>query len=498
MTLLDEVKRIFVGHHHIYMYGAGVVAHNVYTYLKQHHLQMNIEGIIVSELADNPLFFDNYLINSFDQLDKKKDLYILIAVSKNKQQEIVSYLKTEGISSNNIYIFNNDIYRRIREELVIDNTLSANIRDIERVENEIKNGLHEINKKLGRLDPVITLSLQNSDMIGYIYEKIEKGVNIQVRQNNIQCIYTASTVLLPCISVVIPVYNCEKYIESALCSVIQQTLFEIEIICVDDGSTDNSLSILKKYAEEDGRISIYHQDNRGQSAARNIGISKAKGEYIYFMDGDDLIDITALSTLYKYSMQRGLDVLYFDGETFYDDSYIPLENEFYFSLYKRNNHYDEVYLGEDLLTLFINNGEFLASPCLQLIRRRFLISQSIDFVEGIIHEDNIFSARVILEAGRAGYLPVPLFRRRIRKASTVTKSVSHENVIGYFMCFIKLLELVRSLSINEKNQVTVSKLGRHYLNMAREKYSELNEDEKKECLNLPYYYSLIFEELVAK
>ena len=96
------------------------------------------------------------------------------------------------------------------------------------------------------------------------------------------------------VSVIIPVYNTEKYLEECLKSVINQTLKVIEIICIDDGSTDNSPDILKEYSEKDGRIRIYSQTNKGQGAARNRGIDLAKGEYVYFIDSDDFMEINFL------------------------------------------------------------------------------------------------------------------------------------------------------------------------------------------------------------
>ena len=92
---------------------------------------------------------------------------------------------------------------------------------------------------------------------------------------------------MPKVSVIIPVYNTEKYLRECLDRVISQTLADIEIICVDDGSTDSSLEILKEYAQKDKRIKILQQENKGAGAARNFGLKKAKGEYVAFMDADD-------------------------------------------------------------------------------------------------------------------------------------------------------------------------------------------------------------------
>ena len=93
--------------------------------------------------------------------------------------------------------------------------------------------------------------------------------------------------MMPKVSVIIPVYNVEKYLKQCLDSVVNQTLKDIEIICVNDGSTDNSLEILEEYAQKDNRIIIISQENQGQSVARNIALEKATGEYVGFVDSDD-------------------------------------------------------------------------------------------------------------------------------------------------------------------------------------------------------------------
>ena len=103
---------------------------------------------------------------------------------------------------------------------------------------------------------------------------------------------------MPAISVIVPIYNVEPYLSQCLDSIISQTLADIEIICVNDGSTDNSLQILQKYAAQDNRIKIINQPNQGLSAARNSGIDVATGEFIGFVDSDDYIAPDFYETLY--------------------------------------------------------------------------------------------------------------------------------------------------------------------------------------------------------
>ncbi len=113
----------------------------------------------------------------------------------------------------------------------------------------------------------------------------------------------------PKISVIIPVYNVEKYLKKCLDSLINQTFKDVEIICIDDGSTDNCLNILNDYAAQDDRIIVLHQENQGPGAARNNGLRIAKGEYISFVDPDDCVNIDFYKTLYKEAKESDSDIV---------------------------------------------------------------------------------------------------------------------------------------------------------------------------------------------
>ncbi|MDR0911886.1 MAG: glycosyltransferase [Methanobrevibacter sp.] len=131
------------------------------------------------------------------------------------------------------------------------------------------------------------------------------------------------TDIKPKVSVIIPVYNREKYLKKCLDSVVNQTLKHIEIICVNDGSTDNSLKILEKYANEDSRIKILNQENQGQSVARNNGMLIAKGEYIGFVDSDDWIDLNFYEILFTEAKDKNADIV----RTTYKESFTNNEKD---------------------------------------------------------------------------------------------------------------------------------------------------------------------------
>ena len=113
------------------------------------------------------------------------------------------------------------------------------------------------------------------------------------------------------ISVIVPVYNCEDYLEESLGSILNQTFNDIEIICIDDGSSDDSLRILKKIASSDSRIQVFAQENQGAGAVRNYGMKKASGDYVYFFDADDFLESDALEKAYSNAVRNDSDIVFF-------------------------------------------------------------------------------------------------------------------------------------------------------------------------------------------
>lgn len=120
------------------------------------------------------------------------------------------------------------------------------------------------------------------------------------------------------ISVIIPIFNVERYLDDCLMSVENQTLENIEVILVNDGSTDQSAEIAQKYLNRNPNFRMLEQENSGQGTARNSGLNVANGEYVYFLDGDDYIADNALELLYNRSKEQKLDILKFAAYTFED------------------------------------------------------------------------------------------------------------------------------------------------------------------------------------
>lgn len=234
------------------------------------------------------------------------------------------------------------------------------------------------------------------------------------------------------ISVIIPVYNVEKYIEACLKSVLAQGGEEIEVICVDDGSSDRSLKLLQKYALCDERVSVIPTVNGGQSKARNIALSHVSGKYVYFMDSDDILQEKLFQTLLPVMEADELDMMMFDAIPFYDDK--ELEKTIKRN-YSRREELSDIYSGSKMLQRMVEIKSYQPSPCLYITRTSHLREQDLRFHEGIIHEDNLFTFMNLMSAKRTSHRKMVGYLRRIRMGSTVTNPISGRNLLGYFICY---------------------------------------------------------------
>ncbi len=229
------------------------------------------------------------------------------------------------------------------------------------------------------------------------------------------------------VSVIMPVYNTQDFVREAIRCITGQTLREIEIVIVDDGSTDSSPRILREEAEKDSRIKVYTQPNQGQSVARNTGLTKISGEYIYFMDSDDLLEPSALEECYNKCKANDLDLVNFEADVFGDEN-DPLFCDNYYHLEVE----DRVYKGTELMGILLGKHCFCVPVWMNMIRREFLEGTGLRFYPGIIHEDDLFTTICFAEARKVGVIAKPFFKRRIRGGSTMSTKFGWRNMTGYF------------------------------------------------------------------
>lgn len=222
------------------------------------------------------------------------------------------------------------------------------------------------------------------------------------------------------VSVIITAYNIEKYIEECVRSVIEQTLKDIRIICVDDCSVDNTASILKCLKKEDDRIDlIIHSDNMGLATSRVDGYERAKGKYVYIMDGDDMLTPRALEIMYNTAEKEQLDILSFEGQVFYDDDEMRKKYNSKHDYYIRKGNYFEVPVcGACLFSHYMKNGDMSGNIAFQFIRKDYVKKKEFIGLSGIRYGESPLA--LYLTADRAMCISDQLYLRRFRAGSDVT------------------------------------------------------------------------------
>ncbi len=211
------------------------------------------------------------------------------------------------------------------------------------------------------------------------------------------------------VSVIIPVYNVEKYLPKCLDSMVNQTLKDIEIIVVNDGSPDNSEKIIKEYLKKDKRIIYLKKENGGQGSARNLGIKKAKGEFLCFVDSDDYIELNMLELLYDKAINEESDIV------------ISNYNKVIGNNKQECSFFDT--LGQNNIESYILN---MGSPWGKIIRKDIITNNNLFFPEGIIYEDYAVVPLYALFANKISYVDIPLYNYLIREGSTMTQKFNEK------------------------------------------------------------------------
>lgn len=232
-------------------------------------------------------------------------------------------------------------------------------------------------------------------------------------------------------SLIIPVYNVEKYLNDCLDSVLNQTFQDWEAICVDDGSTDGSLVILAEYSAKDTRIKVIQQKNSGTATARNTGLNKANGDYILFLDSDDWLESNALQTLSCHL--NGEDILCFSGRRYFESTKTYHQAD---SQPHKNYQTGIDYYNDNAL-----RPRDFAFVCvvLRIYKKSFLLQNNLFFADDISFEDNLWVPLTLYYAGPVSVIPDSLYLYRVREGSKM-QNVSLERKID-------LLEVANRLAV---------------------------------------------------
>lgn len=263
---------------------------------------------------------------------------------------------------------------------------------------------------------------------------------------------------MPKFSIIVPVYNTEKELPRCLDSLVGQTFSDIEIIVVNDGSPDNSKAVIDEYEIRYPQIiKSFTQENRGQSAARNLALKNASGEFVFFVDSDDYIDKDACEKTYAYASENDLDIVCFDvfteiGSTVVGGDHCSISDR-------------------DLSVQYVLNE---ASPCNKIIRRSILSDNGLFFLEDHIYEDLQLIPRLALYTDKIGYMRDGFYHYVIRQGSTMRQKVYTKKLESIYYVMESLKEAFKG-SRFEREGVVEYMFIEHLLHLAVYRYLDYAE-----------------------
>ena len=238
----------------------------------------------------------------------------------------------------------------------------------------------------------------------------------------------------PLISVIVPVYNVAEYLPECLDSIINQTYTNLEIILVDDGSTDECPKICDEYAEKDGRIRVIHKKNGGLSDARNAGLDICTGEWIGFVDSDDFVDKSMYQKLYETAISESADVVVCQSIRYENGKFIhwgkKKKLEIIKSKVKMINH------------MFCGGGQTIA-VWLKLYKAN--IFNNIRFPKGLTNEDAFIILDVLEKTGCMIIIPDELYYYRLRSGSITNTTVWNERIFDTVLAYKHNMEIVKNV-----------------------------------------------------
>ena len=276
---------------------------------------------------------------------------------------------------------------------------------------------------------------------------------------------------MPKISVIVPVYNCEEFLDETFDCILNQTFNDFEAIFVDDGSTDDSLKILEGYALKDDRIQVYHQENSGGGVARNFAITKAKGKYIYFMDSDDLMDLNTLQATYDLIEKSNADFLLFKSL-----NYNYTENKYHSVPYLSM---DEIYeiVGDNVFH-YSDVGDLIfdisPTPWGKLYNKQFILDSHAEFGKTKAFHDNEFFWTALFSSKKIIFLNETLYSRRIHSNSI---QQSHDKK---FIDIIPVLDNIKNIFIKFNTLDDYkAKFYNWKINITHVRFSQIHEEYKE-------------------
>lgn len=272
-------------------------------------------------------------------------------------------------------------------------------------------------------------------------------------------------------SVILPIYNVEKYLGECIDSILSQTFGNFELILVDDGSKDNSGKICDEYAEKDGRIKVIHKENGGQATARNMGFEAAEGECVVFIDSDDFVtDSMFLQTLYDKFNSSGADMVLYKHAKYYD-FLAKCEYSFAFA--------DEINDNDELLLELVKRDAYYGMAWSKSFKRAIAVENNVRFDPTLSCEDMDWYFELVTVAQNLAAINEIYIAYR-QRAGSVTATVKLKNLIDFVTTLEKWSAKIKNIDISDKKRAALmGALAKYYSNLLIT-YSRLKEKNKKQ------------------
>lgn len=238
------------------------------------------------------------------------------------------------------------------------------------------------------------------------------------------------------LSIVIPVYNVERYLEECLKSIINQQYKDYEILLINDGSTDYSGEICERYSEVYSNIKLFHKDNGGLADTRNFGIRKARGEYILFIDSDDYINRGSLNEIIRITEEdEEADVIFLKAVKVFPNG----EKERLDELLEKDRIYQTN--KNDVIDYVSNLAKFPASACTKLVKKDFIIKNKLYFKKGLLSEDIDWSIQLVITANKFNCCTAEYYNYRQARVGSITNKKNKKNIEDLFYIIKKWASL---------------------------------------------------------
>lgn len=278
---------------------------------------------------------------------------------------------------------------------------------------------------------------------------------------------------MPKLSIIIPVYNVEKYLPKCLGSILEQPFKDLEVICVNDGSTDGSLDVLQKIKKNDDRVVIIDKKNEGSGIARNIGLSTAQGEYVYFIDSDDWLEDDVLAKIIAKADELQTDILVFGGLSYYNGKG---QNGAYSKNKLPKKYFGKVVSAKDIKKDIF---KFPSTAWTKLYRRSFLIKNEIKFQNIRAGQDQLPFFHSMITADRIAILPENIYCYQKNREGSVT-SVKKKKSFSPIYVFYGIEEMLEKTGMMEEyRDIFVNK----YFSKATSWLGKFEADQKNEYFN---------------